>query len=59
MSMGLDRGGFMRSTVSDTQTIYVLVQEQSRDGMRGRHAYLIDSDRRDYSCILSFKSPVR
>jgi hypothetical protein len=31
----------MRSVVVEIEAIYVLMQEQSRDGMRGRRAYLI------------------
>jgi hypothetical protein len=45
--------------VSDLQAIYVLVQEQSRDGMRGRRAYLTNLLRRTISSVSSFKSPAR
>jgi hypothetical protein len=49
----------MRSAVSDIEVIYVLLQEQSRDGMRGRRAYLTNLVRRTISSLSSFKSPVR
>jgi hypothetical protein len=45
----------MWSIVSDIQTIYVLVQEQSRDGMRGRRAYLIYLVRRRFSSHIVFQ----
>jgi hypothetical protein len=49
-------GRCTESIVRDIEAIYVLVQEQSRDVMRGSHAYLINLVRRSSSRLSSFKS---